>query len=170
MAKLHFRAYVTLVPSSGFDCSASAMDQALLISRIDVRRPTYFSNPLGSREAKHMTFRRAMLRVIILGGLGGLIHWIFWPIHWIFSIFGWIGWILAVLAGFIQWISFPIHRNILKIITLDTASQSEWVNDSFPGTLLDEDLFAIKTMHTVAAYTGERKGGAGSATPPANHR
>ena len=35
-----------------------------------------------------------------------------------FSNFGWIGWILAVLAGFVQWISFPIHRNLLKIITL----------------------------------------------------
>ena len=34
------------------------------------------------------------------------------------SNFGWIGWIFAVLAGFIQWISFPIHWNILKIITL----------------------------------------------------
>ena len=61
--------------------------------------------------------------VIILGGLGGLSHWIFWPIHWIFfsSNFGWIGWILAVLAGFIQWISFPIHWKMLKIITLDST-------------------------------------------------
>ena len=34
------------------------------------------------------------------------------------SNFGGIGWMLAVLAGFIRWISFPIHWNLLKIITL----------------------------------------------------
>ena len=42
--------------------------------------------------------------MIILGGLGGLIHWIFWPIHWIFSLGFWLDWLDF---GCIGWI-YPV--------------------------------------------------------------
>ena len=79
-----------------------------------------------------------------------------------FSNFGRIGWILAVLAGFVPWTSFPIHWNILKIITLTAIAYKVENALKSPKTY----KYEVETRWHGATLGGRRAGHGRVRSPP----